>query len=326
MNHEWARIDTNSTWLDNDPLLRWYFDYCCRDEYGVDAQLVSAWAGVHYFCAQRGRARHAEPGAVLTWPQGLGFLAQGLHARLTEVQRLPGVALRVSERSPGRGHLVTLLDARGQPAAVRARRVVVATPLFVARRLAPHHFEGLEQARPPQMSPWMVANFFMNRFPVEQPGEPLSWDNVVSGSSSLGYVVATHQAIRAARPEGTVLTAYHALGGADNDQRRRWAATASADELLALAGQDLDAAYGDDWKHWCVGAELTVHGHAMAIPSPGFLGNALVQRARSAFDDRAATLLFAHSDLSGYSVFEEASYWGTQAARRIVGAAGTGLW
>ena len=325
-----AALDRQSfaQWLDaldvTDPLLRWYFDYCCRDEYGVDASLTSAWAGVHYFCVQRGQARHAEPGTLLTWPQGLGFIAQGLQARLMPAQRLPGVAWQVSERQPGSGHVVTLVDGRGQPGAVHARRVVVAAPLFVARRLAAHHFDGLAQVHGPQMSPWMVANFFMNRFPAEQPGEPLSWDNAVSGSASLGYVVATHQAIRAALPEGTVITAYHALGAADNDARRRWLATAAPDELLALAGQDLDAAYGNDWKRWCIGAELTVHGHAMAIPSPGFLGNAVVQRARRSLDDPAATLLFAHSDLSGYSVFEEAAYWGTQAARRITGAAGSG--
>jgi len=30
-------------------------------------------------------------------------------------------------------------------------------------------------------------------------------------------------------------------------------------------------------------------------------------------------VLFSHSDLSGLSLFEEASYWGVLAARRIVG-------
>ena len=30
-------------------------------------------------------------------------------------------------------------------------------------------------------------------------------------------------------------------------------------------------------------------------------------------------LLFAHSDLSGYSVFEEAAWWGDRAGRRVLG-------
>ena len=39
-------------WLDghglNDPQLRWYLDYACRDDYGAGAAAVSAWAGIHY--------------------------------------------------------------------------------------------------------------------------------------------------------------------------------------------------------------------------------------------------------------------------------------
>ena len=37
-----------------DPDLRWYLDYCCRDEYGAGVDQVSAWAGVHYFAARHG--------------------------------------------------------------------------------------------------------------------------------------------------------------------------------------------------------------------------------------------------------------------------------
>jgi hypothetical protein len=37
---------------------------------------------------------------------------------------------------------------------------------------------------------------------------PLAWDNVVHGSRGLGYVVATHQWIRQARPAHTAFTAY----------------------------------------------------------------------------------------------------------------------
>jgi phytoene dehydrogenase-like protein len=41
----------------DDPHLRWYLDYCCRDDYGADARLVSAWAGIHYFARRRARTR-----------------------------------------------------------------------------------------------------------------------------------------------------------------------------------------------------------------------------------------------------------------------------
>ena len=32
--------------------LRWYVDYCCRDDYGCSLETTSAWAAWHYFCSR----------------------------------------------------------------------------------------------------------------------------------------------------------------------------------------------------------------------------------------------------------------------------------
>src|SRR5258706_7235689 len=53
-------------WLESAPL-RWYVDYCCRDDYGSGIQTVSAWAGIHYFASRDGRAADAADYAVVTW-------------------------------------------------------------------------------------------------------------------------------------------------------------------------------------------------------------------------------------------------------------------
>jgi hypothetical protein len=53
----------------------------------------------------------------------------------------------------------------------------------------------------------------------------------------------------------------------------------------------------------------------MAVPACGSLANPGLAALREA-DGR---LLFAHSDLSGYSVFEEAAWWGDRAARKALG-------
>ena len=33
--------------------LRWYVNYCCRDDFGRTLKQTSAWAGLHYFCSRR---------------------------------------------------------------------------------------------------------------------------------------------------------------------------------------------------------------------------------------------------------------------------------
>ena len=127
-------------------------------------------------------------------------------------------------------------------------------------------------------------------------------------------VVDTHQWLRAAKPEYTVFTAYHALNAASAKMGREWLQHASDTELLTLGLSDLQQVYGQQLWQCARGVELTLRGHAMASPSVGFLNNRGLQ-ALQAVDGK---VLFAHSDLSGYSIFEEAAWWGWQAANRVL--------
>ncbi|SMC26464.1 NAD(P)-binding Rossmann-like domain-containing protein [Andreprevotia lacus DSM 23236] len=320
---QWRALDriTFDAWLDREgytsPQLRWYLDYACRDDFGATSARTSAWAGLHYFCSRDGRAANADNDAVLTWPGGLNPLARYMQQRIGAARALPGLAARVSERQ---GKVETLVWQPQQQRMLRihARRVICAMPLHVAI----HVVEGMgalgfdAQTHMPPHAPWLVSNFAFDHFPSEAHGVPLAWDNVVYGSRSLGYVVATHQLIRAARPEQTVFTAYHALADNTPEAARRWLQQASDDDLYQLAATDLAAVYG--WKLWQNAAqvEITVRGHAMASPTPGFLSNTGLAALRAC----DGPIQFAHSDLSGFSIFEEAAWWGDAAARRILRA------
>ncbi|MGN6905899.1 twin-arginine translocation pathway signal, partial [Neisseria sp. P0015.S010] len=95
---------------------------------------------------------------------------------------------------------------------------------------------------------------------------------------------------------------------------RRQLLEASDEELLQLAAQDLLTAYGEGfWRH-VSHVDITVRGHGMSVPKPGYLSDEALLKIRN----RNSGLLFAHSDLSSYSVFEEALYWGVEAARKVL--------
>lgn len=320
---KWTALDQQSfpEWLDaqgfRSTMLRWYLDYCCRDDYGRHAHEISAWAGLHYFCARAGLAENAQRGAVLTWPEGLHALAQGLFESAGLAKRLHrGSAVSVTETALGVEAKCVDFDA--SPLAsytVRARRAIVALPLYVAHHvvtdLAAWGFSA--QRDLPSYAPWLVSNFLMNAFPEEKGGAALAWDNVAVGETGLGYVISTHQEIRQSRPEQAVFSAYNALSDMDPLAARRWLDTARPDELLEKAAADLRLAYG--WKLApCVArVEITVRAHAMAVPAPGFLSNP----GRLALRAADGPILFAHGDLSGLSVFEEAAWWGYRAAQKI---------
>lgn len=317
----WRAFDRMSfrQWAEQEgyrsPTLHWYLDYSCRDDYGAGYGEVSAWAGLHYFCSRGGEAENAGPGEWLTWPGGLQPLVSLMDKAAGQRRRDGTVA---SLRAVAKGVEAQCFAFEGgkvRSFTVRARKAVCAMPLFVASRvldLRPYGFDP-EKDMPPY-APWMVSNFLMNRFPPELPDQPLSWDNIIYQGRGLGYVVSTHQDIRVTPPGKTVFTAYSTLAGTDPVSARKWLESASPEALLDVASSDLKAAYGSAFARSVERADITLRPHAMASPRPGFLANQGLQSLR----DADGPILFAHADLSGFSVFEEAAWWGYQAARKIL--------
>ncbi len=300
----------------DDTRLRWYLDYCCRDDYGADASTVSAWAGLHYFASRHGfhapGDAEGERDGVLAWPEGNAHLVQRLAMPLGERWHAGRIALRVSVER--REAVVDLWNAREQRSERwRAPQVVMALPLFVASRIVASAPDALMQASSAlHYAPWLVANVRVDAALLDRPGAPPSWDNVSYGSAGLGYVNAQHQSLSAVA-HATVLTAYRALPAAQrasllDEPWQHWA-RAVIDDL---------AATHPDLPRKVVRIDLTRHGHAMSIPLPGVRGHAALAALR---DGRSTPRLhWAHADVAGYSVFEEAFTAGDAAGRTAAAA------
>ncbi|WP_347321688.1 FAD-dependent oxidoreductase, partial [Ralstonia pseudosolanacearum] len=215
-------------------------------------------------------------------------------------------------REAGARVFADVLEPDGRVVRLLADHVVSAMPLHVAK----HVVEGFDvpAAELPEAAPWLLANLLIDGFPREHDDAPLAWDNVVYRGTGLGYVVANHQDIRVGPPEQSVFTAYVALSDMTPKAAREWLSQAAPQTLLERAMRDLDTVYGIRLRAQIRRADLTLRGHGMAIPSPGFLSRPGIARLR----ESAGPIHYAHADLSGYSVFEEAAWWGDQAAQRIL--------
>lgn len=286
----------------DDARLRWYLDYCCRDDYGAGPDVVSAWAGLHYFGSRHGFHAPGDAEAprepVLTWPEGNAWLTERLAAPFKDRLHTGRTVLQLRESRHG-VELRAWDEAAGRVEAWQAERVVLAVPLFIAARLWEGAPDALRQAAAEaRYAPWLVANLQIDAPLLQRVGVPPAWDSVAFGAASLGYVDAGHQSLRPDR-HATVLTSYWALPQ-----------TARA-ELLA-----------DDWHPWArrvlldllplhpdlpdklVRLDLMRYGHAMRIPLPGARTSAALQAlAGSSWTGRVGV---AHADLAAYSVFEEA--------------------
>ncbi|MBK0391510.1 NAD(P)-binding protein [Ramlibacter algicola] len=296
----------------DDPLLRWYLEYCCRDDYGAGPDTVSAWAGVHYFASRHGFHAPGEEGdrdAVLTWPEGNAWLSRRLAAACGERVRPRRVVARVATTKDGAA--IDAIDtASGSLERWEAKHVVVALPAFIAARvLASPPAWLVGAARAMRYAPWVVANLHLREPLADRPGAAPSWDNVVHGARGLGYVDARHQALDP-RPGPTVLTWYHAPG----EQQRHALLQSSWQDWHRAVIDDLGAAH-PDLAGKVTRVEVTRYGHAMRIPVPGT--RAQLQGVAL----HGPRVSFAHADWAGYSVFEEAftsgHAAGVAAARRL---------
>ena len=340
--HQALDAMTFEAWLQqqglDDAHLRWYLDYCCRDDYGAGIARVSAWAGLHYFASRHGFHAPGEAVAedregVLTWPEGNGWLTQQLAAPLkAQGQLQTGTSvLRIAETR--RGVEVDAFNHHsGNVERWQAPRCVVALPVFVAARVVQNPPAFLAQAAQRlQWAPWAVTNIHLNAPLADRPGAAPAWDNVIYGDSNpggLGYVDASHQKLDP-RPGPTVLTYYQALG--DVADARQQLATQGAEHWGRAALAALAGPHPDVLQH-ATRVQVTRYGHAMSIPVPGiqtFLSQIGLQgtpgkrklllngeRQRALPTPATARLAFAHSDWSGYSVFEEAFTRGHAAGLR----------
>jgi hypothetical protein len=278
--------------------LHWYVDYACRDDYGSHSSGTSAWMGIHYFASRE----HDERGP-LTWPEGNGWIVGKLMERVGSYVRTGAPVLHV--RRVRNGYYVLTADSL-----LHAEAVIWAAPTFVARYVV----EGAPALRM-SYSPWVTANLTLDRLPVQR-GFESAWDNVIAGSPSLGYVVATHTNLRT-HTDRTVWTWYHALAG-ENIQAARSALLAGKwEDWREFILNDLARAHPDIRD--CVSRiDVMRYGHAMARPVPGAVFDLDRLRLRRGHDG----FFFANSDVSGYSIFEEAQFHGVRAAEGVLRRAG----
>ncbi len=293
--------------------LLWYVEYCCRDDYGTGIDQVSAWAGLHYFASRSGIAANADSQTVLTWPEGNGWIVKKLREKVSSQLRCGQLVYNVeTDQSTGDVLVDTITTGSGETLRIRAKSAIFAAPQFIAGRVV----KKLREAPPEYLrdftyAPWLVANVTLKSVPPG-PGVGLCWDNVSVASRSLGYINATHQLIPLT-PGPTVVTYYRPLDERDPLTERREALTKTQAQWAEEVAKDLESMH-PSIRREILNIDVWVWGHAMLRPLPGFITGESRKNAARPLD----RILFAHSDLSGIPIFEEAHARGTQAALKAL--------
>ncbi|MEP6923907.1 MAG: FAD-dependent oxidoreductase [Pyrinomonadaceae bacterium] len=309
---------TFADWLKNknftSPRLLWWCDYACRDDYGLKLEQTSAWAGLFYFCSRVSKAGE-ESAAFITFPEGNGRFVNHLHSKSKKEIRLSQAVYEIVPNDAG-VDVLTFDAETNMMRGIHAEKVIFAAPIFLTKYL----IRDFKQNTPAfvaefEHNAWFVANLTLKDRPKNKFRKdfPLSWDNVIYESPSLGYVNSTHQ--QEIDYGATIFTYYFPMceSGIDPKAGRSklfsfdW--QACADVVLS----DLSRAH-NDIRDLTTRIDVMRWGHAMISPRPNFLWSGVRAQAATPFRN----VYFAHSDLSGVALFEEAFDQGLRAAREII--------
>jgi len=279
----------------NSRILNWYLNYCCRDDYGASTANTSAWAGIQYFAS-----REPEEKGPLTWPEGNGWIVRRLLDRIGSFVQPNRMVHRISQS----GQYVSVYSGEIE---YQADFIIFAAPTF----LAPYLIEGMPPLHAFEYSPWLTANLTLEHLPPSYGTEP-TWDSVFMDSPTLGYVDAMHQSLRT-HIDRTVWTFYWALADGSPAENRQLLLNKDWNYWKEAILHDLERVHPDIRQ--CVSRiDIMRLGHAMARPKVG----AIFSPERRNLAKGHRRILFANSDLSGFSIFEEAQYRGVVAADKVL--------
>jgi hypothetical protein len=291
--------------------LEWYTDYCCKDDFGTPVDEISAYAGIYYFAARKGKAANADHDSVLTWPEGNYFLVKKLQENSSSL--IHKNILAHSVQTEGSKVKVKATTHHYEDYVFEANQVVMACPSFIAKRILKDPCAlTLQKENMFTHSVWMIANISIS-LPLSDHAFPMAWDNVIYQSKSLGYVNACHQNLSGVQKE-VVLTYYYPVTGKDSALLRNECGQKSQEDWVKIIVEDLSFAH-PEIEELITNIDVWIWGHAMVKPLPFLFQKGKKEEVSAPLND---AVFFAHSDYAGVSNFEEAFYQGLKAAKQIL--------
>ncbi len=292
--------------------LTWFLDYCCRDDFGAGSDKVSAWSGINYFAGRKSNPSNTIPSNVLTWPEGNGYLVNVLKKASGEQTRT-GMAVYSIQENEDHVEVSAYDFERDQTVRYRAGKVVLCSPTYVTKHILQSPYWTAADFEPYQHHPWLVSVVVLDKIP-EATGLELAWDNVRYGTQGLGYIYNQHQEFTQLKDK-YVINVYLAFDQAGDRAERQKMFSLSLDEMKQLVLGELKAMHPKIEEH-ILSMQFQQWGHGMVTPYPGSLQK---HYDFSQKNSQSPRLRLAHTDYSGYSIFEEGFSQGLEAARFILG-------
>jgi len=285
-----------------------YIDYCCKDDFGLGIEFVSAWAGIHYFAGRKQDSVLEKNDSVLTWPEGNARLAHHLQ-KYADQKTLKNHLVYEVKTKNNKVFVKAFDDVKKISLEIIANKVVMATPQFVNQHLIKDRKVFTKSFH---YTPWLLATLTVDDL-SDNSSFPLSWDNVIYDAKGLGYVYAQHQTLNQVQ-EKKIITYYYSFSSGDLKKTRREIYKKDKEYWKRLVFNDLKIAH-PDIEEYTEEMEVFLLGHGMISPVPDFIFGDAKKQASQNIGNK---IYFAHTDLSGISIFEEAFHQGINVVNQIL--------
>ena len=285
-----------------------YINYCCRDDFGLGIEFVSSWAGIHYFASRKHNSTKDKTENVLTWPEGNSRLTT--HLKTFSEDKILTNHLVYEVKVVGSKVNVKLFDdSKKESFEIISDKVIFATPQFINSYLLP---ERTEISKHFHYAPWLLATLTVDDL-TDNFSFPLCWDNVIYGAKGLGYIFNQHQDLGQIQ-EKKVITYYYSFSSGDLKKSRKELLSKPENYWKDLIVNDLKTAH-PDIENLIQEIDIQRIGHGMISPIPGFITGNERTKALKSIENK---IYFAHSDLSGISIFEEAFHQGINTVNQLL--------
>ncbi len=276
-------------------------DYHMKDDYGAEASSVSALAGIHYFAC---RPYYNQVVELFSPPQGNYYFIEKMKSFVGEEHLVTQQLISKIVKKPNSGFAVEVIDiVRNEVIQVNTNQIIYAGQKHALKYVFPDDGELFATTG---YAPWIVVNVICTGA-LPTPGYCQN-EMLTEDETFLGFIDSDTQ-----NPGNRkrVFTAYYCL---PPESRNDLINVESNKVQIAQATIDKISMYFDqDLKNNIEAVHMKAMGHAMPIPSPGYL-----------FDDKnhrrsAENLVYAGVDNSRLPLLFEAMDSGIEAVRLLKG-------
>jgi protoporphyrinogen oxidase len=234
-------------------------DYHMKDDFGAEAEKISALAGVHYFAC---RPYYSKPVELFSPPQGNAYFIDKISTQIPKVNIYRSMVVKhIAENNGGFG--VEVIDGKNQEILkVNCSKIIYAGNKHALKYIYPADFHAFEKN---EYAPWVVVNLVMKK----DWGGAAFWQNEIlsEDKSLLGFVDSNAQ--YSEKPGSRVLTVYYCFKPEEREmmslieERKQ----TFIDQIIG----HIEAYFDRKLKNKIEQVFIKQMGHAMPIPQPGYL-------------------------------------------------------